>query len=126
MIVGTGVDIAEIQRIGALIDRHGMSFLSKVFTDAEIESCQSRPHAAQHFAARFAAKEAISKALGTGMGEGVTWKHIEILNDASGKPAVTLRGATRTRADALCVKRFHVSLSHSRAYAVAMVIAEDA
>ena len=114
-----GVDIIEIERIEAVLLRHGERFLRRVYTPAEQAYCRGR---VAELAARFAAKEAISKALGTGL-RGVGWPEMEILGDKRGKPLVYLHGRARARAEELGLSEFAVSLSHSCDYAVAFVMA---
>ncbi|MBI3971635.1 MAG: holo-ACP synthase [Chloroflexi bacterium] len=114
-----GVDIIEIERFAAVVERWGERFLHRVFTQAELRYCRAR---VPELAARFAGKEAISKALGTGI-RGLAWRDMEILPDALGKPLVTLHDRARARAEALGLTHFAISLSHSRDYAVAMVVA---
>lgn len=121
MIQGIGVDIIEIQRIQSSIEEFGETFLRKIFTDAEIMYCRSRKNPAQHFAARFAAKEAVSKALATGWSGEFEWKNVEVTNELSGKPKVSLYGNT---ADALKDSRVYVSLSHSESSVVAFAVIE--
>lgn len=125
MIVGTGVDIAEIDRIAAAIQRHGPAFLRRVFTPQEIAYCERHRNRAERYAARFAAKEATMKALGTGWRRGVRWVDIEVVRLASGKPTLELRGATRQHADRLGVSHIHVSLTHSGNIAFAQVVFES-
>jgi len=122
MIRGIGVDILEISRIGALAERYGERFLRKVFTPAEIQYCVSRHHANQHLAARFAAKEALSKALATGWTGTFRWTDIEIRNEPSGRPVMTVRGPLH---EVLTGTALHVTLSHSASHVVAVVIIED-
>jgi holo-[acyl-carrier protein] synthase len=114
-----GVDIVEIERVSGVIERWGDKFLSRVYTDAELRYCRGR---VSELAARFAAKEAITKALGTGI-RGLAWREMEVLPDRLGKPLVTLHGRALARAAAIGLSHFAVSLSHSRDYAVAMVVA---
>jgi holo-[acyl-carrier protein] synthase len=114
-----GVDIIEIERIEAALRRHGERFLQRVYTSAEQAYCRGR---VPELAARFAAKEAISKALGTGM-RGIAWQEMEVLCDKRGKPLVQLHGRARARAEELGLSEFDISLSHSRDYAVAVVMA---
>ena len=121
MIRGIGVDLIEIQRIQSSIDEFGETFLRKIFTDAEIAYCRSRKNPAQHFAARFAAKEAVSKALSTGWSGEFEWKNVEVTNELSGKPNVTLHGST---AEALKKSNVHLSLSHSETAVVAFAVIE--
>ncbi|MEC8855764.1 MAG: holo-ACP synthase [Chloroflexota bacterium] len=115
----TGVDIIEIPRIKQVLDRYGQRFLKRVFTSDEIAYCRSR---APNLAGRFAAKEATMKALGTGV-RGVSWRDIEIVRAESGAPSVQLHGRAEKRAELLQVVDISVSISHSREYAVAFVVA---
>src|SRR6476620_8726190 len=94
-IVGTGIDIVECLRIAQMIERHGELFITRVYTDAEIEYCTARKAATQHYSGRWAAKEAVLKALGTGWRRGISWRDIEIRNDMGGKPRIALGGAAR-------------------------------
>jgi holo-[acyl-carrier protein] synthase len=122
MIFGTGVDIVEVFRMKDAIKKWGELFLSKVFTEREMEYSNSRRFAHQHFAARFAAKEAVFKAFGAGRRHPIKWTDIEILNNVDGKPVVEFHD------DALKLKRKKkidkviVSLAHSKNYAVANAI----
>jgi holo-[acyl-carrier protein] synthase len=117
-----GVDIVEIERVAAVIARWQEKFLERVYTDAERRYCRGR---IPELAARFAGKEAISKALGTGI-RGLAWRDMEILPDLLGKPIVTLHERAKARAEFLGLRHFAISLSHSRDYAVAMVVATGA
>lgn len=117
--LSVGVDIIEIERIRKTVARWGERFTRRVYTAAELDYCQGR---VPSLAARFAAKEAVTKALGTGM-RGVFWREIEILPDRRGKPLVYLHGQAKTRAEKLGLGHFALSLSHSRDYAVAFVVA---
>jgi len=114
-----GVDIIEIERIEAALRRHGERFLQRVYTPTEQAHCQGR---VPELAARFAAKEAVSKALGTGI-RGIAWQEMEILCDERGKPLLHLHGRAKARAEELGLSEFAISLSHSRDYAVALVMA---
>ena len=118
-ILSVGVDIIEIERIEAALRRHGGRFLQRVYTPKEQAYCRGR---VPELAARFAAKEAVSKALGTGM-RGIAWQEMEILGDERGKPLVHLHRRAKARAEELGLSEFAVSLSHSRDYAVALVMA---
>jgi holo-[acyl-carrier protein] synthase len=126
VIVGLGLDIAEIDRIEAAIARHGHPFLDRLFTPAEISYCESHRNKAERYAARFAAKEATMKALGTGWSRGVRWRDIEVAREPSGKPTIRLEGAARQIADRLGVKNISLSITHSGNLAVAQVIFESA
>ncbi len=113
-----GVDIIEIERIQAVIDRWGQSFLGRIYTRAELDFCRGR---VPELAARFAGKEAVMKALGTGR-SGVSWRDVEILPDRRRAPLVFLHGRARRRARRLGLGEVAISLSHSRDYAVASAV----
>ena len=113
-----GVDIIEISRIRQAVDRWGEHFLKRIFTDSELNSYRTRP---ESLAARFAGKEAAMKALSPTACT-VGWREVEILSEPNGKPAVHLYGKARQRAEDLGLKGLEISLSHSREYAVALVI----
>lgn len=113
-----GVDMIEIDRIAQTIEKFGERFLRRVFTSQELSYCQSR---VASFAVRWAAKEAMSKTFGTGIGD-VAFTEIEILNTPQGKPTIVLHGQARKLAEALDFARIEVSLSHTKAYAVAFVV----
>jgi len=124
MIVGIGIDIAEVSRVREAIERHGERFLARVFTPAEIAYCRSRKNSYERFAARFAAKEAAMKALGTGWHQGVTWHDLEISNAASGKPGLKISGKAREIYQSLGASNVVLSITHTDAYAMAEVIFE--
>ena len=117
----TGVDIIEIGRVNRVVDRWGERFLRWVYTDDEISYCRGR---APNLAGRFAAKEAVMKALGTGA-RGVGWKDIEVVRQRGGAPSIHLSGRALTRSEKLGVTEISLSISHSRDYAVAMVVASS-
>jgi len=126
MIFGIGVDLVEIDRIQENLVKHGERFEAKVFTHTEREYCRRMPIPAQHYAARFAAKEAFLKALGTGWANGVTWQDVGIENLPSGMPQLVVTGRAMELAREYGVGAMHVSLSHSRGHAVAVVVLEKA
>ncbi len=123
-ILGVGIDIVECLRIAQMIERHGELFITRVYTDAEIEYCTARKAATQHYAGRWAAKEAVLKAIGTGWRRGIGWRDIEICNNRAGAPTVKLRGGAKDVMDRAGIQRMHVSISHCRSHAVAYVVAE--
>ena len=124
-IVGTGIDIVEVLRIAQMIERHGELFITRVYTDSEIEYCPARKAATQHYAGRWAAKEAVLKALGTGWRRGISWRDIEIRNNRQGAPTVCLVAGARDVMEKAGIRKLHVSISHCRSFAVSHVIAED-
>jgi len=125
VIVGLGLDIAEIDRIEAAITRHGTPFLERVFTPGEVAYCERYRNKFERYAGRFAAKEAAMKALGTGWRRGVRWRDIEVTRELSGKPTLRLEGVARQVADALGVRNISLTISHSGNWALAEVIFES-
>lgn len=124
MILGTGVDLAEVGRIQASIERYGERFTRRVFTEREVAYAERKANKYERYAARFAAKEAGMKALGTGWSGGITWKDLEVTNLSSGRPTLALHGVARDVADRLGVKTIHLSLTHTSAEAMAWVVLE--
>src|ERR1700740_1689326 len=92
MLLGTGIDIIEIDRIAQSIDRFGSRFLHRIFAPGEIAYCNRKKNAAESYAARFAAKEAGAKALGTGIQHGVTWKELEVRRGPGRGPTLHFSG----------------------------------
>ncbi len=125
MILGTGVDLAEVPRIRASIERYGDRFKGRVFTDKEAAYAERKANKYERYAARFAAKEAGMKALGTGWSGGIRWKDLEVTNLPSGRPTLTLHGVAREVADRMGVRTIHVSLTHTSEQALAWVLLED-
>jgi holo-[acyl-carrier protein] synthase len=124
MIVGTGVDIAEVARIKAAVERFGERFLRRVFTPEEVKYALSKANAAERLAARFAAKEAAMKAIGTGLRHGVTWQDVEVVRLPGNRPILKFSGKAAEFAERLGCKRTHLSLSHTKEQAIAHVILE--
>ncbi|MCC6397362.1 MAG: holo-ACP synthase [Bacteroidetes bacterium] len=122
MIRGIGIDIVDAGRIRRLVEAEEQRFLEKVFTRTEIAYCNAKQNRYQHFAARFAAKEAVSKALATGWAGDFRWKDIEVTNDVSGLPRISVHGRLR---ELLGSARILVSLSHADTHVVAMAVIED-
>src|SRR6266705_4221559 len=122
MIVGTGIDIAEVPRIAESIQRFGDRFLRRVFTESEIRYCASKANRVERYAARFAAKEAAMKALGTGWSRGVRWRDIEVVRQPGGRPTIKFHGKAADFADRLSAKNIALSLSHTPEQAIASVI----
>ncbi len=126
MICGIGIDITEIERIEHVFQRHGMRFVKKILTHEEIEHLQKRGAIkAQALAARFAAKEAAAKALGTGFDHGITLKHMTLLNAPSGQPHLHFSGPAAIKMQELGANKIHVSITHGRDTASAVVILEN-
>ncbi|MGA7378630.1 MAG: holo-[acyl-carrier-protein] synthase [Candidatus Sulfotelmatobacter sp.] len=125
MIVGTGIDIAEVPRIRKAIERFGDRFLQRVFTPAEILYCDSKANRAERYAARFAAKEAAMKAIGTGWNHGVRWRDCEVTRMPGGRPTLTFHGKAAEFAAKLDAKHAALSLSHTAEQAIAQVILEN-
>ena len=125
MIIGTGVDIAEVPRIKESIERHGQRFLQRVFTEGEIRYCESKARRYESYAARFAAKEAGMKALGTGWSRGVRWCDIEVVRPKGQRPTIQFHGEAAAIATKLGAKNIALSLTHTAEQALAHVILES-
>jgi holo-[acyl-carrier protein] synthase len=125
MIVGTGIDIAEVARIRHARERFGERFLKRVFTPEEARYCLARQNTDERLAARFAAKEAGMKAIGTGLRHGVSWQDVEVVRQPGGRPGVRFHGKAAEFAAALGCQRAHLSLSHTKEQAIAFVILES-
>ncbi len=125
MILGTGIDIAEVPRIAAAIESFGERFLHRIYTPGEMRYCDSKANRVERYAARFAAKEAGMKALGTGWSRGVRWRDIEVQRQAGGRPTLVFHGRAGEIAAQLGVARTALSLSHTRDQAIAHVILES-
>ena len=122
MIIGLGTDITELARIKASYDRFGDRLLQKILTEAEQKNLPESPIA--YIAGRFAAKEAAVKALGTGFSQGIGLLDVEVLRSPTGQPRLLLHGAARQRAEAMGMRTAHISISHDRNAAVAVVVLE--
>ncbi|GAB7026136.1 holo-[acyl-carrier-protein] synthase [Geotalea toluenoxydans] len=124
MIHGTGVDIVDISRFQRFVTENNTALLERVFTRRELDYCSGKKHSAQHFALRFAAKEAFLKALGTGLRGGLSWQHMEIVNDRLGKPEMLLAGKAAELFAEAGLQKIFLSLSHDGNMAVAMLVLE--
>ena len=125
MIVGTGVDIAEVPRIKSSVERFGDRFVQRVFTPREIAYVSRKANKYERFAARFAAKEAGMKAIGTGWRRGVRWQDFEVANLPSGRPTLIFHGKAKEFADQLGAKNVSLSITHTKEQALAYVILES-
>jgi holo-[acyl-carrier protein] synthase len=126
MIAGIGVDIVDIARVQALLDRYGERFLARVYTEAEVEYARRGVNTAERLAGRFAVKEAAMKALGTGKSQGILWRDVETVRGRLGKPEVRLHGQAVKWAKVRGFGAVHVSITHDGGKAVAFVILEKA
>ena len=124
MIVGIGIDIIDIRRIEKEIIKYGDRFIKKCFLQTEIQRSENRRNTIQSYAKRYAAKDASAKALGTGLARGVYWKDIEVSNNNSGKPILTLHNKAAKILNQISSKntRIEVSLSDEKNYAISNVI----
>lgn len=129
MILGIGTDLASIDRIAAVLDRHGERFLNRVFTDLERRRAEARPLVrAATYAKRWAAKEACSKALGTGLRMGIAWKDMAVSNLRTGQPVMHLTGWAAERLATMTPPGHeavvHVTLTDDLPWAQAFVVIE--
>src|ERR1700733_5443886 len=121
MILGTGIDIIEIDRVARSIERFGDRFLHRIFTSGEIAYCSRKKNAAESYAARFAAKEAGAKAPGTGIQHGVTRKELEVRRQPGSRPTLHFSGRAGALAERMGVRHIALSLTHSTTVAMAAV-----
>ena len=117
---GIGIDLIQVSKVQRLCQ--SKKNLEEIFTLAEIEYCQKKPHQFQHFAARFAVKEAMFKALGTGWDKEIKWTEVEVMKDEMGRPRIDLHGKAKEMAEKMNIRDTLVSLSHCSDYAIAQVI----
>ncbi|MCC6342294.1 MAG: holo-ACP synthase [Bryobacterales bacterium] len=125
MIVGTGIDLAEVSRIREAMERYGNRFRDRIYTAREIAYVERKANRYERYAARFAAKEAGMKAIGTGWRGGIRWQDFEVLNLPGGKPELHLHGVAAEVAARLGVRRVSLSLTHTAGQGMASVILED-
>ena len=123
MVLGTGIDIIEVARIQKVMERD-IGFRDKIFTPGEIEYCETKKHKFENYAARFSAKESFLKAIGTGWRFGIRFADIEVYHDELGKPFIRVHGKAKQLITDLSVSKIHVSLSHLKEMATAIVILE--
>ena len=124
-LVGLGLDQTELDRVRRVLERYGDRFLHRCYTEGEIAFSFAHRDPVPRLSARYAAKEAGSKALGTGIARGVSWKEIEVVREEGHPPRLRFHGRALERARALGMRRVHLSLTHSRDLAAAVVILED-
>ena len=124
-IVGTGVDIAEVDRIARTLETYGRRFQERIFTAAEVAYCERFRNRAERYAARFAAKEAAMKALGTGWRHGVRWQDIEVVRQPGGRPTIVFSGVAAQIAGRMGVRYAALSITHTATQAFAQVILES-
>lgn len=132
-VIGIGLDLVELARVERALIRFGTHFLNRILTEderarvpEESPGALKQPSARQtaHVAARFAAKEAAVKALGTGFSDGISPRDVEVRSGTSGKPELVFQGKARDRAGQLGVRAVHLTLTHTRDNAAAVVIIE--
>lgn len=128
MIVGIGSDLIDIRRVEKSLERHGERFIRRIYTDVEQARSEGRAARAASYAKRFAAKEACSKALGTGIAQGVYWRDMGVVNQASGKPTIALTGGAAKRLAELLppghIAAIHLTITDDYPIAQAFVIIE--
>jgi len=125
VIVGIGIDLAEVSRIREAIERHGQRFIQRIYTEKEIAYVERKANKYERYAARFAAKEAGMKAVGTGWKRGVRWRDFEVTNLPSGRPTLQLHGEAARFAEHLGVRNIALSITHTASEGMAIVILES-
>lgn len=125
LIIGMGVDLAEVGRVRQAIERRGERILKRLYTAKERAYCERARNKYERYAGRFAAKEAAMKALGTGWRRGIRWVDLEVVREPGGRPTMVLHGEARNIADRLGVKHIAMSITHTETQALAQVIFES-
>jgi holo-[acyl-carrier protein] synthase len=125
MIIGVGIDLVEVARIRASVERFGERFLTRILHPSEMAYCKAYKDPAENISGLFSAKEAISKAFGTGIGKSLGWRDMEICHRESGEPYIVLHGSGSAMAAQRKINRTHVSISHTTHYATAVAILES-
>lgn len=123
MKIAQGIDLVDFPRIEQMFERHGQPFLDRVFTEAEQKYADTKKDRMEKLAGRFAAKEAVLKLLGTGWRGKIAWTDIEVVNNNSGQPEVTLSGEVKKIADKLGIEHISVSITHTANFAIASAVA---
>lgn len=121
--IAHGIDLVDFGRIEQMLQRHGEQFLQRVFTARERTDADEVKNRVEKLAGRFAAKEAIMKMIGTGWRDGVAWTDIEIINDAMGRPLVTITGKVKEFAASAGIGSITLSITHTAQFAIASVVA---
>ncbi|MFC1676805.1 holo-ACP synthase [Planctomycetota bacterium] len=122
-VIAHGIDLVDFPRIAEMVDRHGERFLNRVFTRTEQAYADSNKNSTEKLAGRFAAKEAILKLVGTGWRGKIAWTDIEVINNHTGQPEVTLRGEVKKIADQMGINHVSVSITHTANFAIASAVA---
>jgi holo-[acyl-carrier protein] synthase len=125
VILGTGIDIIEVERIAASYEKFGERFLNRILVEGEVQYCLSHKRPGPFLAARFAAKEAVSKAFGTGIGAQLSWQDIEVKRKESGEPYVVMHGKGAGLMKERGARVVHLTISHTEKHATAMAILES-
>jgi holo-[acyl-carrier protein] synthase len=125
MIYGIGVDLVQVARVAAALERHGDRFLNRIFTPKEIGHCRGKARAASMLAMRFAAKEAFSKALGVGLRQdGIRWREVEVVPNSMGKPEFAVTGRAAQLCQEAGITGMHLTLTDENDQALAVVVLE--
>jgi len=122
-IIAHGIDLVDFPRIQKMLDSHGDRFLNRIFTAAEQQYAHANKNGIEKLAGRFAAKEAVLKLMGTGWRGKIAWTDIEVTNNKTGQPRVTLTGEVKNIADNLGISRISVSITHTANFAIASAVA---
>ena len=122
-IVAHGIDLVDCPRIEAMVERHGKRFIERVFTATEQAYAEANKNGIEKLAGRFAAKEAVLKLMGTGWRGKIAWTDVEVINNSSGQPEVTLGGEVEKIAGKLGIKHISISITHTANFAIASAVA---
>jgi holo-[acyl-carrier protein] synthase len=119
-LIGLGCDLIEVERIRAILAKHGERFLKRIFTEEEQAYCNTLKYSHKHYAARWAAKEAVSKCFTTGIGEHLDWTSISVYHGARKEPLVRLDAKATALLQAVGATHVWLTLSHTESHAMAV------
>ena len=122
-ILAHGIDLVDFPRIEEMIQRHGKRFINRIFTANEQAYAEKNRNRVEKYAGRFAAKEAVFKLIGTGWRGKIAWTDVEIINNGSGQPQVTLDGEVKKIAEKLGIEQISISITHTTNFAIASAVA---
>ncbi len=122
-IIAHGIDLVDFGRIEQMLSRHGERFLGRVFTARELADADAVKNRIEKLSGRFAAKEAVMKLVGTGWRDGIAWTDVEVVNNALGRPVVTISGRLKELADRDGIEQITLSITHTSQFAIASAVA---
>jgi holo-[acyl-carrier protein] synthase len=121
-LIGLGADLIEVERVRGVLERQGVRFLERVFTEEERAYCSTMAQPHKHYAARFAAKEAVSKCFTTGIGAELGWRSVSVYHGARHEPLIRLDEKGQALLAHVGATHVLVTLSHTETHAMAVAV----